>query len=861
MIKKRLLLPLLILLFQSNLLAQLKIDQLNSGFDQLKDSLFLGITKTRSIENLNNSWKVFFVNEPENKSIVSFPVKFTFSKTVVFEKEFNISSYKVNKNLVQLNFLGLNYSAEIYLNNATIYKHAGGEVPFSIDLNENMLNYDLPNTLRIKIQYDIHGENTIPTLQRFLFPTNFGGIFRDVYLAFRPKVGIKDINYSLSEDTSPFQGKLSFSVLVENLTKSIPDSLKDNLSGKFKIQASIKLNHDSSSVFFNTWDIDTQNNPNYKLDFFVRLKEIINWKTDSPISYIVSLKLLNNNGHTYDEITKSIAMVDLDKVGKSLRLNNENFTIKGVTYIRSSSESVSNYSRIEKDIKTIKDAGFNTVRFSKVIPHPYAVFLCEKYGLFSLIELPLNSIPENFASDNNFRNRAISFISRINNYFDKYNTVVGYGSGGSYISSSDNHSDFLSLINKTIRKNSPNKLTYSSFFNYSQNISITNLDLFGLELYAEDPAMFVENFSNSSPSDSSVYFISEATYPNYKGATNGYLNEFSYEGQAKFFDGVIDATYESNIKGFVLNSMFDYQGDFSPLFAGFDKENIYSIGILSSEEDESRLSFNLVKSKLTNGTKTAIPIGNSVEDSSLLFIISALLISIIIALLINSKRKFREDATRALLRPYNFYSDIRDQRILTSFHSNILLFLLSGANALLFTIIFYYLKDSILFEKIVIAFGSYKLSSIISYLAWNPEEAFIYFFIASIVLFLATSIVFQISSFFVKNRVLYSSVYSVAIWSFLPLALLVPLEAVLYKLLQIETYNIIIYVVLFLFLIWNIQRFLKGIYVIFDIRPFTVYFFSFLIFGSLVFATLFYFQYTTRVFDYINIAFKQFALL
>ncbi|MBI1932035.1 MAG: hypothetical protein HYS24_05815, partial [Ignavibacteriales bacterium] len=65
-------------------------------------------------------------------SQVSFPLKFTSKKIVIFEKEFSIAGDKLTKNIVQLNFLGLNYSAEIFLNNATIYKHAGGEIPFEI---------------------------------------------------------------------------------------------------------------------------------------------------------------------------------------------------------------------------------------------------------------------------------------------------------------------------------------------------------------------------------------------------------------------------------------------------------------------------------------------------------------------------------------------------------------------------------------------------------------------------------------------------------------------------------------------------------------------------------------------------------
>ena len=61
--QKKYLLLFILVAIQTSLFAQFKIDQLPSDLDQLKDSLFFGITKTRSIQNLNKSWKVFFVDE------------------------------------------------------------------------------------------------------------------------------------------------------------------------------------------------------------------------------------------------------------------------------------------------------------------------------------------------------------------------------------------------------------------------------------------------------------------------------------------------------------------------------------------------------------------------------------------------------------------------------------------------------------------------------------------------------------------------------------------------------------------------------------------------------------------------------
>ena len=364
--------------------------------------------------------------------------------------------------------------------------------------------------------------------------------------------------------------------------------------------------------------------------------------------------------------------------------------------------------------------------------------------------------------------------------------------GGSYLGESESHIAFLSELNEFVKSKTKESLTFASLIGFTNDQNF-NVDLYGLELYSKNLDDFRTQYQSINSSDSSLYFISEATYPNYNGATNGYLNDYSYEGQAKYFDDIISLVRGTGMGGFIFNSMFDISGDFAPLYSGFSDENNYHIGILPSDDTENRIGYNVIKSRLKLDKNTAIPIGTKSEGAPLFFIIAALLISVIIALLINSKRKFREDASRALLRPYNFYADIRDQRIMSGFHSIILMLLLAGSNALLISILLYYLKNNILLEKLIIAFGNYELSSIVAYLAWHPEKAFIYIYAATIVVFLIISSVVHISSFFVKTRVLFSSIYSVLIWALLPLALLIPLQAVLYRVLLVHTYNHIIF--------------------------------------------------------------------
>jgi len=54
---------------------------------------------------------------------------------------------------------------------------------------------------------------------------------------------------------------------------------------------------------------------------------------------------------------------------------------------------------------------------------------------------------------------------------------------------------------------------------------------------------------------------------------------------------------------------------------------------------------------------------------------------------------------------------------------------------------------------------------------------------------------------------------------------------------------------------------LKGVYVIFDVRPLFVYSFAFLTFIIIVLAVGIYYQYSVSAFDYIELAIQQYKTL
>ena len=847
-----------LLLFQC-IKAQIIIKELADKNENFHDSLFLGISRTRTVINLDGKWEVYQPDEPEKKTTVYVPSNFSGEDVLVYEKSLDLDPNIILNRHLRVIFLGINYSAEIILNSLVIYKHPGGDFPIQIDLPKDILKTSGKNILAVKVFHQLSSNETIPVKQRFLFASNIGGIFRDVFLLITPNVFVSsyDMKYNVSNS-----GKITLNIepKITNLSPAIrSDSLSISNLYACRYQLLSSNREDKLNSFSSSFNILPKKEKTLSASF--EINNIKLWSPQNPDAYSLVIQILQNN-ELIDELIKPVSFYTLSVSKESLLLNGNIFTLNGTTYYDDypNTGNLASFEQMKKDIETIKSVGFNAIRFEKGIPHPYLLKLCDEIGLFVFIELPLNSIPMQICWNKHFQARARNFLNSLIKSYNNYSAVAGIGLGSSYIPESSEQIAFIKELGDLTKKNY-NKITYASFIGYSIP-SIENIDFYGIELYnLQNESYKTKIEALEQQMGKGRLFISEATYATYNGSTNGYLNPFSFEAQAKFFSDIMDFSIDDNKPGYFLNSIFDYKGDYSSLTAGFDKQNIYKIGILGENRELNRISQKVIYSKLHNTEKVTIPIGNKKDDAPMIFILFGMVLAILLIFTINSRRKFREDATRALLRPYNFFSDVRDQRILTGFHSNFLMLMLSATSALLLSNLLFYFRENILLEKIVLAFGLPSLSRWIAYLAWDPIQSLIWLTILSAAFFIITTLMVTIASFFVRNKVYFSSAYFTVTWSFLPLILLLPLGLILYRILNAEFVTIYLLIALIIFTIWIYYRLMKGIYVIFDISAGTVYFYSLVLVLVVVGGILLYFQISNSTVYYIMNAFKQYSLM
>ncbi|MGE5680607.1 MAG: glycoside hydrolase family 2 TIM barrel-domain containing protein [Bacillota bacterium] len=843
----------------SQLAGQIRINSLPRYELVSQDSAFFGVTRTRGAISLNGGWNVYRKDARDEMTAVGVPCNFTGEVELTFEKELKLSSEQITNNSFQLVFLGLSYSAEIIVNNSVIYKHPGGDFPFHVDLPRDILKTNRKNILAVKVFHDLHSNNTVPLNQRYLFPESNGGIFRDVYIQVMPSTYISNLDFTYrSVGGNHFNLFLSSKIESHLSDGRLQDSSRTN---QYTLRTRI-LSASGQELMNSAGEFDL---PSHKDKLFSQSYDIFGpvlWSPQAPYTYSLRVQLFRGE-QLIDEIIKPVSFFSLEVSREALSLNGiAPFTLNGTTYYGSnySYGNMLSYNRMREDIKIIKSMGFNAVRFAKDAPHPYLLKLCEQYGLLAFIELPVNSVPQEIAAKGSFKDVLKSYLGQFLNSYKEYSAVSAIGLGSSYLPNSADHTTLIANL-ADLSKRIIRRITYASFVGFNVP-EIDKVDLYGVEFLNKPMEEYSGRYENlANQLGKGRVFISEATYATFLGSTNGYSNPFSYEAQAKFFADLIDYTHKNQTPGFFINSVFDYRGNYTSFSAGYSPENIYLIGILGENRQTDRLSQKVIYSKLNDGEDVTIPIGSKRDDAPVVFIIYGLGLALLMGALVNSRKKFREDATRALLRPYNFYADIRDLRVMSGLHTTILMIVLALCSALLQVNLLYFFRANVLLEKVILAFGNPSWVKFISYLAWNPAMALVWTTLLSIAFFIATSIIVKLASFFIRNRVFFTSVYFTVIWSFLPLVLLMPLGLVLYKILNANVLTFYLFLALIIFTVWIFYRLMKGIYVIFDVNPAPVYFYSLALMAVVLGGVLIYFQLTESTVYYLLNAISQYKLM
>ncbi len=322
------------MVFGDTSFSQIIFKELPGYKSDFSDSVFFDLSETRHIISLDGNWIVYSAKEKDAKKIsISVPSIFKGDADLVFEKSFNLTREQVAGYKFKIFFLGLNYYADIVVNNVVIYRHRGGAYPFTVDLPRDILNADKSNVLSVRLSYKLDSENTIPVKQRFLFPENYGGIIKDVYLHLIPNISITETNLNYTLDSKSKKVLLNVDALIDNKEfKEIADSL--HKPKDFELAVTVYNPDMSGSVKNKKQTFLLNKNEQKNFTDVIELSNPSLWSPESPQSYHVEISLTRGD-ELIDKVRKDLSIYFLSPGDNKLTLNNQPFVLKGTTYIPS----------------------------------------------------------------------------------------------------------------------------------------------------------------------------------------------------------------------------------------------------------------------------------------------------------------------------------------------------------------------------------------------------------------------------------------------------------------------------------------------------------------------------------------------
>jgi asparagine N-glycosylation enzyme membrane subunit Stt3 len=176
------------------------------------------------------------------------------------------------------------------------------------------------------------------------------------------------------------------------------------------------------------------------------------------------------------------------------------------------------------------------------------------------------------------------------------------------------------------------------------------------------------------------------------------------------------------------------------------------------------------------------------------------------------------------LNSYNFFADVRDQRIVAPWHSTLLGAAVSLAVAIALSGILYRFRDSMLLDaslSYLLVSDAAKTTAVT--LIWNPLWFIGVVALLVFLLLLLLALIVRLLRAFVRAQIYAYHAYTVTMWSTAPLLLLVPVGMVLYRVLDSSLYVIPAFVLIAVLCAWVFLRLLKGMSIIMDVLPLKVY--------------------------------------
>ncbi len=850
-----------VLVFSTNTDAkykQLNKYQISRVIPVEKRTIFSLAGKWQMSENDGKSWNTVYLPNSFNSNDV-----LTFKKTVKLENEL------LKSRSWHISFLGGKSQIEVYINDILIGKMYSNSTPFKINVPDRTLRKQ-SNEIKIVVYPPQDEEKQINSKHYFPIESRIG-LFREMFLVGSSNVWIENVkpiilldksltNCSIKATISLSSGKVDEEKgSVVEITDSTGKIKRVFSKGVYAITKLIDKSTGDTIARVRSKDISISSERTEEVELNFSISNPRLWSVDNPNLYNFHTDLYQG-GYKIDSYDFDYGFYNLVTSGNKFYLNNKKLKIKGLAYYEDlyGDNFTLNPKRILKDLKLYKLAGANAILIKSNSPNPLLLHYCDSLGILAFCELPVYNVPEAIIGKESMsvyiKNLATLMLDSYAHYCSLSGWGISYASGEGNESYDKFQGDIVNLI-----KSKTNKLIYKSVLLNTESINPMGID-FVVAINNRTVTNFydlnqsVKKFKNIAPKVPLVFEYGAVCNPDNH---NGYSNPLSIFFQAYNISNCFRIAEQNRFSGNFVNSFNDYPADNPLLITDNGNRKTATFGV-SSRARKLRISFNTVQSLFTDETEPLLNAGSYKEKSPLSFLLMTIILITVLFVMMNQLPRFREHFLRSIIRPMNFYSDIRDQRVMSSFQTIALGVILSLTMGIFVVSILYINRTSEITQFILsLLIPGAFLKTIVFSALWQPLLSVFLISGAYLVGIVVMSLVLRVAAYVIHSRIYFGDCFTISVWASLPMIFLLPFNLFITKIVVAAPSSIPIFILIVLLLfVWILLRVFRSCSVVFNTSQIKTYAVGTLLVILLIIAPLALYVYNNSLFSYIQYTFS-----
>ena len=787
----------------------------------------LSPTVHRDIIDLNGAWE-YREQDSEQWRGVSVPSSFSGQHHLMFRRDFTVPRSVASSSVFQIVALSISYYCEISINGQFIGKHAG-LTSFNFKVSPGIIRPG-KNTIEITVHNKLDTHETVPLYEQLWDRLNYGGIVHDIGIVAHRGVWVQESYVSTEVRGEGRPITLRYRALLNSgEVSSLPTDTSGVGSsfGRSAVNHVIEILDPLSGLVLagsEVQRVEVESDRLREVEITMTLAGMRLWSPEAPNLYVLRQRTFRG-GIVLDESVQHIGFRSVRMREGGLQVNGNATFLKAVTYMEDSPRHGRTLSvdEMERDVLMMKNLGINAVRLVGGSPHPLFLSLCDRYGIMVFHDLPLHDVPDAILAKVGIRASAKNVLREMIARDYNHASLVAVGFARSVLHASSVLNEFLENVHAAVPQ-VDQLLRYVSFSSTLPAELPPHCDFVGLDIAPQSTATVSALLASLAERRGEMpVIVSSLMYPVQIHNYNGYSDPRSIDAQGQFFLQLYREVRDLDYHGIIVHSFTDWAVA-RPIMT-VDRVHQYTAtsGVVDRYR-QKRIAYDVLKTSFNNEKAPVLVTGNYEESHPMSFVVLGILIIFVFAAVYNLFRRFRENVVRSFLRPYNFYADVRDQRMLSLFQTSMVGLLGSLTAALLFANLLYFWRMNILVEKVLSQFIHVTwLKQWLNYAAWNPLENTLVLTLILFVLLLLSALFLRLAAWLTRKKVFLFDAFSVSMWSVLPMIILAPFGMVLYRILDLPMLEPVAIVIYFIFHVWIISRFLKGTAIVFDVRPLYFY--------------------------------------